>query len=174
MKLRLRLASVVLLGTLVGCGASRDEGLISSTRTELSDANSALLKLTASIENFMKAKESKDAAAAETIKTEKQAMTEAARTLKQSAQKLQGLYRQAESAALPTPEEREAFRKANKSKLEGIANAVSELADTYPKFKTALDECSKKYEKDITETLKELQDANLMFASIKPSATRTR
>ena len=171
MKRWLRYLSFFVLGTLVGCGASRDEGLISSTKIELANADSAITTMTTALEDFAKAKEANDK---EAISTQKKTLLDAAGNLLQSAQKLQGLYRQAESAALKTPEEREKFRKDNKSKLEQVATTISNLAENDRKFKIALDDATKKYDKELTDVLKRLQEANLQFASLKPSSIRAR
>jgi hypothetical protein len=51
---------------------------------------------------------------------------------------------------------------------------ISELSENDRQFKIALDDASKKYDKDLSEVLKKLQDANLVYASLKPSAARLR
>jgi hypothetical protein len=170
MKRWLRFVSVVMIGALAGCGASRDEGLLSSTTLELEAANSAMDSMTTGFAEYVKLKEGNDKKA---IDDQKKALLDSAGSLFQSAQKLQGYYRQAESAALKTPEERKKFRDANHKKLVQYTQAISTLADTGRKFAAAL-ESSKKYEKDLTEVLKRLQDANLQFASLKPSIARAR
>jgi DNA repair ATPase RecN len=170
MKRWLRFVSVVMIGALAGCGASRDEGLLSSTKIELANANTAMNNMTEGFAEYMKLKDGNDKKA---IDDQKKTLLDAAESYRQSAQKLQTLYRQAESAALKTPEERKKFREANKNKLEDCAQAISNLAETGRKFTAALDS-TKKYDKDLTEVLKRLQDADLQFASLKPSVTRTR
>ena len=168
MKRWLRSLSFLVIGTLAGCGASRDEGLISSTQIELANANSAMETMTTGFAEYVKLKEGNDKKA---IDDQKKTLLDSAENLRQSAQKLQGLYRQAESAALKTPEERKKFRDANKSKLEKYTQSISDLAESGRKFSVAVDECTKKYDKDLTEVLKRLQDANMQFASLKPSTT---
>jgi mRNA-degrading endonuclease HigB of HigAB toxin-antitoxin module len=171
MKRWLRSLSFLVIGTLAGCGASRDEGLISSTQIELASANSAMETMTTDLGEYMKLKEGNDTKA---INDKKKALLDAADNFRQSAQKLQGLYRQAESAALKTPEERKKFREANKAKIDQYTQTISDLAETGRKFTVALDESTKKYDKDLTEVLKKLQDANMQFASLKPSTGRAR
>jgi hypothetical protein len=171
MKRWLRCVSIVMIGALTGCGASRDEGLITSTQTVLADANSAMDSMTTGFAEYMKLKEGNDKKA---IDEQKKALIDSAGSLFQAAQKLQGLYRQAESAALKTPEERKKFREANASKIRNYTETISTLGETGRKFEVALEECTKKYDKDLTEVLKRLQEANLQFASLKPTISRVR
>jgi hypothetical protein len=174
MKRWLRYVSILALGVLAGCGPTRDEGLISSTRTELEAANGALDTMTNAIGEYMKAKESTEKDAKETVDTQKKKLRDGADTYRKAAEGLQRLYRQAESAALKTPEERKKFRADNSSKLAAVANAIAEASDNDRKFRVALEECTKKYDKDLTEVLKTLQEADLQFASLKPSGARVR
>jgi hypothetical protein len=169
---RLRYTAVLAVVSLVGCGVSRDEGVISSTQIVLSDANSALETMTTSLDEFVKAKEKKDDTVA---KDQKETLLKSAESLKKSADKLQELYRQADASKLKTPEERTAFRERNKAKLAKVADTINSLAESDRKFKAALEEATKKYDKDLTDVLKKLQEANLQFSSLKPStAVRAR
>jgi mRNA-degrading endonuclease HigB of HigAB toxin-antitoxin module len=175
MKRWLRFVSVMAIGVLAGCGPSRDEGLISSTHTELEAANSAIDTMTTALGEYMKAKESTDKDAKETVVAQKKTLRDAADSYRKSAERLQGYYRQAETAALKTPEERKKFREANNSKLAKVAQTIADASENDRKFRVALEEAkTKKYDTDLTEVFKSLQEADLQFASLKPSGGRVR
>jgi hypothetical protein len=148
-----------------GCLGGGDEGLISSTNSQLGNAAGYFDTMTASLKDFLKHREANDDKAA---KDDAKAAADAAAKLKAVAKDLQTLYRQSETAGSKrTEKEKDEFRQANQSKLTEFANKVDDLSQRDREFRTTLAQVTKKYtDAPVQELLKELRDADAQFASI--------
>jgi hypothetical protein len=148
-----------------GCLGGGDEGLISSTNSQLGDAAGYFDSMTASLKDFLKHKEANDD---KTAKDDAKAAAEAAAKLKAVAKQLQSYYRQSETAGSKrTEKERDEFRQANQSRLAEFANKVADLSERDREFRATLAQVTKKYtDAPVQDLLKELREADSQFASI--------
>lgn len=156
--------AVVMLMTLAGCASDSRDGLIRSTSNQLADATSSVEAITTKLKEYEKAKENRNEEAA---KKELDDAVAVAKKLKESAQKLQDLYRKADAAAPATADAKKAIREEYASSVKNFTREVVSASDKHREMKAALAEVTKKYGEDpLRPLLQEIQEADTEFAAI--------